>query len=94
MVARLGEIPEGGRKLVSVRGRDVALFNVKGEYFALLDRCPHEGGSLVQGQADLGEVQLARAITTMPGAARSSAAPGTAGNSTCAPASPSAIPSA
>lgn len=56
VVARLGEIPEGGRKLVSVRGRDVALFNVKGEYFALLDRCPHEGGSLCKGKL-IGEVR-------------------------------------
>ncbi len=50
VVARAGEIPPGGRKLVSVRGRDVALFNVRGELFALLDRCPHQGGSLCRGK--------------------------------------------
>jgi nitrite reductase/ring-hydroxylating ferredoxin subunit len=33
-----------------VRGRDVVVFNVKGEYFALLDRCPHQGGSLCRGK--------------------------------------------
>ena len=50
VVARADEIAPGERKLVSVRGRDVAIFNVKGEYFALLDRCPHQGGSLCRGR--------------------------------------------
>jgi 3-phenylpropionate/trans-cinnamate dioxygenase ferredoxin subunit len=50
VVATAQEIPEGGRKLVTVRGRPIAVFNVKGEYFALYDRCPHEGGSLCRGK--------------------------------------------
>ena len=33
-----------------MRGRDVVVFNVKGEYLALLDRCPHQGGSLCRGK--------------------------------------------
>ena len=50
IVAAVDEIPPGGRKRVTVKGRDIALFNVKGEFFALLDRCPHEGASLCQGK--------------------------------------------
>ena len=50
VVAAAREIPEGGRKLVTVRGRPITIFNVKGEYFALYDRCPHEGGSLCRGK--------------------------------------------
>lgn len=50
VVARTDEIPPGERKLVSVRGRDVVVFNVAGQYFALLDRCPHQGGSLCRGK--------------------------------------------
>jgi nitrite reductase/ring-hydroxylating ferredoxin subunit len=50
VVASAADIPPGGRKLVSVRGRDVAVFNVAGELFALLDRCPHQGGSLCRGK--------------------------------------------
>jgi nitrite reductase/ring-hydroxylating ferredoxin subunit len=50
VVAVVGEIPPGGNKLVTVKGRDIALFNVKGEYFALLNRCPHEGASLCRGR--------------------------------------------
>lgn len=50
VVAAAAEIPAGGRKLVEVKGRPVALFNVKGEYLAIYDRCPHEGGSLCKGR--------------------------------------------
>jgi nitrite reductase/ring-hydroxylating ferredoxin subunit len=50
VVAAVGEIPRGGRKLVEVDGRAVVLFNVAGEFFALLDRCPHQGGSLCKGR--------------------------------------------
>lgn len=49
VVAAARDIPEGGRRLVTVRGRPIAVFNLKGEYFALLNRCPHQGGSLCEG---------------------------------------------
>lgn len=50
VVAAVDEIPTGGRKLVDVDGREVVVFNVRGEFFALLDRCPHQGGSLCKGR--------------------------------------------
>ncbi|GAA0599637.1 Rieske (2Fe-2S) protein [Craurococcus roseus] len=49
VVAAVGEIPPGGRKLVEVAGRKVVVFNLGGEFFALGDRCPHQGGSLAAG---------------------------------------------
>lgn len=49
VVAPVGEIPPGGRKLVTLDGRAVVIFNVAGEFFALNNRCPHRGGSLAQG---------------------------------------------
>jgi 3-phenylpropionate/trans-cinnamate dioxygenase ferredoxin subunit len=50
VVARTDEIPVGKNKLVSVKGRDIGVFNVKGEFFALADRCPHQGGPLCRGK--------------------------------------------
>jgi len=50
IVASVGDIPENGSKLVEVKGRRIAVFHVAGEYFALTDRCPHEGGSLCAGK--------------------------------------------
>ncbi len=48
-VATTSEIPPGGRKLVTVKGRPIAIFNVHGEYYGLLNRCPHQGGALCEG---------------------------------------------
>ena len=42
IVARTTEIPPGGNKVVDVDGRDIVVFHVNGEFFALLNRCPHE----------------------------------------------------
>ena len=49
VVARAEEIAVGDRKLVTIDGKRVVVFNLKGEFFALSDTCPHRGGSLSQG---------------------------------------------
>ncbi|HET6320124.1 MAG TPA: Rieske (2Fe-2S) protein [Chloroflexota bacterium] len=49
VVGTVDEIPPGSRKIVDVGGRSVGVFNVRGEYFALLNRCPHQGGPLCRG---------------------------------------------
>jgi nitrite reductase/ring-hydroxylating ferredoxin subunit len=50
VVASVEEIEPGGRKLVELEGRPIVVFNLSGEYFALLNRCPHQGGSLCHGK--------------------------------------------
>jgi nitrite reductase/ring-hydroxylating ferredoxin subunit len=50
VVAEAGEIPDGGRKIVEVEGRSIGVFYVHGEYFALLNRCPHQAGPLCTGE--------------------------------------------
>ena len=49
VIATVDEIGPGGRKLVSVAGREIAVFNIAGEYFAISNSCPHEGASLCAG---------------------------------------------
>jgi len=49
VVAKVGDIAPGQRKIVTVAGRRIGLFHSNGEYFALLDRCPHQGASLCSG---------------------------------------------
>ena len=61
VVATVEEIPPGGRKIVEVAGRSIGVFNVDGEYFALRNRCPHQGGPLCSGKV-AGLVQ-----STVPG---------------------------
>ena len=50
VVAKAEEIPAGTSKIVAVAGREIGIFNLGGEYFALLNRCPHEGGPLCRGR--------------------------------------------
>src|ERR1700733_3553850 len=49
VVATVAEIPPGSRKLVTVRGRSIAVFNLDGEFFGLFNRCPHQGGPMCEG---------------------------------------------
>jgi nitrite reductase/ring-hydroxylating ferredoxin subunit len=49
VVARVDEIPPGGRKIVEVEGRSIGIFNVGGEFVAVRNRCPHQGGPLCLG---------------------------------------------
>ena len=49
IVATMEEIPPGGRKIVEVAGRSIGVFNLDGEFFALRNRCPHQGGPLCSG---------------------------------------------
>ena len=50
IVGTTDEILPGQRKIVEIGGRSVGVFNVNGEYFAVLNRCPHQGGSLCSGR--------------------------------------------
>jgi nitrite reductase/ring-hydroxylating ferredoxin subunit len=49
VVAVVGEIPPGGQKAVKAGGRPIVVYNLEGEYFALLDKCPHQGAPLSKG---------------------------------------------
>jgi nitrite reductase/ring-hydroxylating ferredoxin subunit len=48
-VAMVGEVPEGGMKVVEVAGKDYVLFNLEGHFYALRDQCPHQGAAISCG---------------------------------------------
>ena len=48
-VANTNEIEPGQARLVDVKGKQIALFNVDGEFFALDNACTHEEGPLAEG---------------------------------------------
>lgn len=52
VVAGVDELPPGERVIVEVRGVEICVFNIDGEYHAVLNWCPHQGGPLCEG--DLG----------------------------------------
>ena len=51
-VAKASEIKEGQGKSVSVSGKDIAVFNVGGKFFAVDDSCLHMGGHLGEGMLE------------------------------------------
>jgi len=50
VVGKSDEIPPGSRKIVRVAGRSIGVFNVAGEYYAIRNRCPHQGAPLCEGK--------------------------------------------
>ena len=49
-VIAVDQIAPGQRKLVKVRGNEIALFNLEGKFYAVDNRCPHSTGPLVEGR--------------------------------------------
>ena len=58
-VAEVGDLKPGDCKTVVADGRELALFNVDGKFFATDNICPHQGGPL-------GEGMLSGAVVTCP----------------------------
>ncbi len=59
-VARVGEIPPGGRKIVRVGDVLVAVFHFEDGYFAIEDVCTHDGGPLAEGPLVDGVIECPR----------------------------------
>ena len=49
-VGRVVEIPQGHCKVVTVHDKPIAVFNVQGTFYAIYNKCPHEGGPLGEGR--------------------------------------------
>ena len=47
--AKVSEVPNFGKKVVTVNGQEVLLTNIKGEIFACENECPHQGSPLQSG---------------------------------------------
>ncbi|MGH6735307.1 MAG: Rieske (2Fe-2S) protein [Methyloceanibacter sp.] len=54
--ARTDEVPPGQCKLAIVKGKEIVVFNIGGEFFALDNLCTHEEGPLCEGEVEGFEV--------------------------------------
>ncbi|MBA4187016.1 MAG: nitrite reductase [Planctomycetaceae bacterium] len=54
VICKAANIPVGGNVVVTIGKKDVAVFNVGGEFFAVDDLCPHMGASLSGGHVEDG----------------------------------------
>lgn len=46
IAAKVSEVPNFGKKVVSVSGREILLINIKGTVYAVENECPHQGSPL------------------------------------------------
>ena len=51
-VANPSDIPAGQGRMFEVGGRQVAVFNVDGQFYAIDNVCEHQGGPLAEGELD------------------------------------------
>jgi nitrite reductase/ring-hydroxylating ferredoxin subunit len=49
VVAKAQDVAEGDHIVVDINGRSVGIFHVDGEWYGLLNRCPHRGGPMCEG---------------------------------------------
>jgi 3-phenylpropionate/trans-cinnamate dioxygenase ferredoxin subunit len=49
VVSRLQDFPPGERRIVEAGKRSIGVFRVEDEFFAIRNRCPHQGGPLCRG---------------------------------------------
>ena len=59
-VARVGEIPVGGVKVVRVDDQPIALFRLADGYYAMDDLCTHDGGPLAEGTLEGAVIECPR----------------------------------
>jgi len=50
VVGRAADMPPGSRKIVTAAGRSIGVFNIRGRFYALRNRCPHQGAPLCLGK--------------------------------------------
>jgi 3-phenylpropionate/trans-cinnamate dioxygenase ferredoxin subunit len=67
IVGTVGEIAPGEKRIVEIAGLSIGIYNVNGEYFAILNRCPHQAGPLCAGNThgflksgEVGEYEYSR----------------------------------
>lgn len=59
-VARISEVPNFGKKVVSIDGKEIVLVNVKGTIYAVENECPHQGSPMTGGIVRDGTISCPR----------------------------------
>lgn len=49
-IADVNDLENGDRIVADIEGREIAVFNLDGEYLAYLNYCPHQGGAICEGR--------------------------------------------
>jgi nitrite reductase/ring-hydroxylating ferredoxin subunit len=58
--ARTADVPNFGKKTVSINGTELLIINIKGQFFACVNECPHQGSPLAGGIVKDGVISCPR----------------------------------
>jgi nitrite reductase (NADH) small subunit len=50
LVCSIDELPPDKSKIVTLEGRSIGIFNIKGTFYALKNSCPHQAAQLCKGK--------------------------------------------
>lgn len=64
VVAPVAELPPGERLIIDVERRSIGVFRIEDEFYAVRNRCPHQGGPLCLGRVSR------RVVSDRPGQVR------------------------
>lgn len=51
-VAAVGDVAPGTARMYEVNGKEIAIYNCDGQFFATSNICPHQGGPLAEGMLE------------------------------------------
>ena len=51
-VLAVSDVSPGSGRAVTIDGKEIAVFNVDGAFYAITNDCPHRGGPLAEGKLD------------------------------------------
>ena len=51
-IAAIKDLEPGSAKRVEIEGKEIALFNIDGAFYAIENSCTHRGGPLAEGDLD------------------------------------------
>jgi nitrite reductase (NADH) small subunit len=57
VVGRLDDFPPGSHRVVTLGRREIGVFNIRGELYALPNVCPHQTGPLCEGKRLVGALE-------------------------------------
>lgn len=60
VVCAVDEIPPGTKHTIEISRRSIVIFNVGGKFYAVRDRCPHQGACLSGGDVLTGKISASR----------------------------------
>ncbi len=55
-VVRVPDMPPGSARVIQAKGKEVALYNVDGNFYATSNVCPHQGAPLGEGTLEGNQV--------------------------------------